>query len=112
MEFTIIGLFSLSLLLFVLSFLQKDRAKDVEKQLENLSIQLMQEMYQLKKKVSVLEEEIMISSNGSENLSLTGKRPLTRDDVLEMYEDGYSISDISIITNRREDEIEQLLAEK
>src|SRR5699024_1844089 len=101
-----------SILLFILSFLQRDRAKDVEKQLENLSIQLMQEMFQLKKKVTLLEEENMISTNNGDTLYKGENRQLTKDDVLEMYEQGYSITDISVITHRHEDEIEQLLAEK
>lgn len=112
MEFTIIVLFSLSIVLFVLSFFQKDKAKELEKQLENMSIQLMQEMYQLKKKVTVLEEEYLIPTDQSDSLSSNGKRPLTRDDVLELYEDGYSISEIAVMTEREENEIEQLLAEK
>ncbi|MCD8508759.1 MAG: hypothetical protein LRY73_01895 [Bacillus sp. (in: Bacteria)] len=57
MEWTIFLLFCLSAILFGLSMLQRDRSKDVEKQLENLSIQLMKEMHQLEKKVNDLEAE-------------------------------------------------------
>lgn len=57
MEWTIFLLFCLSAVLFGLSMLQRDHSKDVEKQLENLSIQLMKEMHQLEKKVNELENE-------------------------------------------------------
>ncbi|MDG5788750.1 hypothetical protein QA612_14840 [Evansella sp. AB-P1] len=106
MEFTIITLFCISILLFLVSIFQKDRTKEVEKQVENLSIQLMQEMYQLKKQVSIIEEETFISSG---NTRRNSHEQLTRDDVLSMYEDGYSIQDISDITNRSEEEIEDIL---
>ncbi|ADU29915.1 hypothetical protein [Evansella cellulosilytica] len=110
MEITIIILFVLSTLLFILSITQKDRSKEVEKQLENLSIQLMQEMYQIKKKVKVLEEETMLPS--LESNSANSNRPLTRDDVLTMYEDGYSVEDIAMITNKEEAVVEELLSSR
>lgn len=37
--------------------------KDVEKQLENFSISLMQEILKLKNKVTVLEEELMLTDS-------------------------------------------------
>ncbi|MFA9559375.1 hypothetical protein ACERII_18865 [Evansella sp. AB-rgal1] len=113
MQSTIIGLLILSILLFVLSIFQKDRGKEVEKQMENLSIQLMQEMYQIKKKVSLLEEELMVNSTNSlENMSLSHGTKLTRDDVLAMYEEGNTIQDIAALTNYSEVEIDELLSQK
>ncbi|MBU9722441.1 MULTISPECIES: hypothetical protein [Bacillaceae] len=98
--------FSISALLFILSFIQKDRSKELEKQVENLSIQLMQEMYQVKQKMKVIEEEFVISSNET----TTSPSTLTRDDILSMYEEGYSINDIASMTNRHEDDIDSILA--
>lgn len=60
MEMTIIVLLSISILLFFFSFFQRDRTKEVEKQVENFSISLMQEIMKLKKRVNILEEELMI----------------------------------------------------
>jgi uncharacterized protein YigA (DUF484 family) len=63
MDFSIstilIVLISLSILLFVLSFFKKDRVTELEKQMEALTIQMMQENYQLKKRLKVLEEELL-----------------------------------------------------
>jgi hypothetical protein len=47
--------------LFILSFFQKNKTKLVETQLENFTIQVMKEIYQVKKKVKIIEEELMIS---------------------------------------------------
>ncbi|SDY53912.1 hypothetical protein SAMN05421736_102213 [Evansella caseinilytica] len=109
MQLTIIILFVAAIFLLVLSFFQKDRAKDIEKQVENVSIQLMQEMYQLKKKVSLLEEEALVAPSLDTKTAFTEKK-LTRDDVLTMHEDGYSVSEIAEITNRAAEEIESLLS--
>ncbi len=58
-ESAIIGLFSFSIVLLVLSFFKKDKYKELENQVENLTMIVMQENYQLKKKMKVLEEELL-----------------------------------------------------
>ena len=109
MEWTIISLLGAGIILLILSFFQKDGTKDVEKQLENVSIQLMQEMYHLKKKVSLLEEEYMLNTSQSEE-KIMKPNILSRDDVLTMYEDGYSVPEIAGFTSRTEEEIGELLS--
>ncbi|WP_416149364.1 hypothetical protein ACM26V_24485 [Salipaludibacillus sp. HK11] len=112
MEWLIISLFILSAILFFLSFFQKRPNQALEKQLDNLSIQLMQEIYYLKKKVKVLEEEYMIGENRTNTEpSHHIPQPLSRDDVLSMHEEGHSVEDISLITDYPVDEIEELLAQ-
>jgi hypothetical protein len=108
MEWILIGVFSLSAILLLLSFFQKNPHQDVEKQLENLSIQMMQEIYYLKKKVTILEEEYVIGDAG---LSSDTRSTLTRDDVLAMHEDGHSVEEIASITENSIEKIEQLLAQ-
>ncbi|TMW74122.1 response regulator transcription factor [Alteribacter natronophilus] len=133
MGWTIALMFGVSALLFLLSFARKDPSKEMEKQLENFSISLMKEMYQLKKKVNVLEEEHMIANGTREAAAASledysfeekqsassqthsGEQPsrqLTRDDVLALYEEGYSVKAISEETYRTEQEIDDLLAKR
>lgn len=104
MEIVIIGLLSAAVLLFIISFFQKSSLKTIEKQLENQSIQMMQEVYQLKKKISALEEEFIIP------LDQAKSSRLSRDDVLSMYEEGYSVEDIADMTGRDPDDIEEILS--
>lgn len=59
METAIIGLFSFSIVLLVLSFFIGNKYKDLEAQVENLTMIVMKENYQLKKKMKVLEEELL-----------------------------------------------------
>lgn len=48
-----------AVVLFVLSFFLNDRFEKIESELEQLSISTMQDTYQLKKKVKILEEELL-----------------------------------------------------
>ncbi len=113
MEYTIITLFSIAIILFIVSFLIKDRNKEVEKQIENFSITLMQEIYQLKKKIKVLEEEILIGQDERyfTNHSTTPSQTVDRDKVLSLYEEGYSLEEIEGLTNLNREQIDQLLNE-
>ncbi len=110
MEITLITLFSLSILLFIVSFFKKDRNKEVEKQIENFSITLMQEIYQLRKKVKVLEEEILIGQDeryfiNNEEATET----IDRDQILSYYEDGYSLEEIEKMTGLSNEELNEIL---
>ncbi|MFD1066255.1 hypothetical protein [Oceanobacillus locisalsi] len=59
MLYAILAVVIIGIALFILSFFINDRLEEVESQLEQLSITTMQDTYQLKKKVSVLEEELL-----------------------------------------------------
>ncbi|MFC0299735.1 hypothetical protein ACFFIS_02675 [Virgibacillus soli] len=50
--------------LFIVSFFMQDKIEDIESQVEQLSISTMQDTYQMKKKIKILEEELL-----SDNLS-------------------------------------------
>lgn len=108
MEFTIIALFSLAIILFFLSFVKKDRNKDVERQIESFSITLMQEIYQLKKKVSVLEEEILIGRDNRYFID-ANHSSYDRDKILSLYEEGHSDSEVEDITGLSREEINEIL---
>jgi len=60
----IITIIVIAVVLFILSFFMDDKIAQLESEVEQLSITTMQETYQLKKKVKVLEEELL-----PENLS-------------------------------------------
>ena len=60
MEYMIIGLLAIAILLLLLSFFKRDKVNDLEEQLEQLSLMTIQEHYQLKKRIKILEEELLI----------------------------------------------------
>lgn len=59
-EYAMIALLGLSVFLFFISFFAKDDIKQIEEQLDHLTLSLAQETYQLKKRLQVLEEELLI----------------------------------------------------
>lgn len=60
--FVILILIIIGLVALALSYYKQDSIKQVESQLEENSITMMQELYKVKKKIHVLEEEMMISN--------------------------------------------------
>jgi hypothetical protein len=61
METVFIILLIAALLLFFLSFFLKDPYKQLREEVDQLSMQQLQEIYQIKKKLKILEEELLIS---------------------------------------------------
>lgn len=59
-EYTLIGLISFAIILLLISFFQKDRVKEVEEQVEQLTLSTMQQLYEIKKRVKALEEELLV----------------------------------------------------
>lgn len=57
----LISLFVFSILLLLVSFFLKDPYKEIREELDQLSMQQLQEVYQIKKKLKVLEEELLVS---------------------------------------------------
>ena len=64
MLYVIITIIVIAVVLFILSFFMDDKIAQLESEVEQLSITTMQDTYQLKKKVKILEEELL-----PENLS-------------------------------------------
>ncbi|MFV8826650.1 hypothetical protein [Alkalihalobacterium sp. APHAB7] len=112
MEVVIIVLFVLAIFLLIASFFIKDRTKDLENQLESFSMTFMQEIYQLKKKVTILEEEILSGSDEA-YFTQTLKKNTTNDllnEVAAYYEAGYAIEKIAELTTLSESEVLGLIA--
>ncbi|MDQ0233622.1 hypothetical protein [Metabacillus malikii] len=59
MNVMIIILFIISIVLLGISFFQRDNVKELEQELDHLQLSAMQEIYKLKKKMRVVEEELL-----------------------------------------------------
>ncbi|MFC4738119.1 hypothetical protein ACFO4L_16210 [Bacillus daqingensis] len=93
----LIGVFSLSALFFAVAFFKKDPYKQLDRQLEQQSIQMMQEVYLLKKKIEQLEARL----DGPD---------VSRDELLTLQEKGHSPESISHKTGVSVKDIERILA--
>ncbi|MBO0995240.1 hypothetical protein [Bacillus sp. SD088] len=113
MHTLVIILLSLAVLLFLISLFQPDRTKALEKELEQVSMKLLQENYLLKKRVKVLEEELLASDFQE---SFVTKEPINKpneilkNQVIALYHQGLSLGQISKQSSLPISHVQQILA--
>lgn len=105
MEYLLIGLFAFSIILLLISFFKKDHVK-LEDEMEQMTITHMQEMYQIKKRINILEEELLIqenppsykvqkSSTYKPNNTSSQINEILKIQVLSLYKQGLSLEQIA-----------------
>jgi len=93
-----VTLIIIGIILIILSFFIKDTNKKIEKDMEELSFSLYQEISTLKRRMKIIEEELMIENMGKP--LPTKKSPpviheILKNQVLELHKQGFSIDEIS-----------------
>ncbi|WP_112181316.1 MULTISPECIES: hypothetical protein [Paraliobacillus] len=110
MLYTIISLLVIVIVLFIISFFANNKFKLLEDQLEQISLSSLQETYQMKKKIKILEEELL--SDDMEEFDLQKPKqtqtPLMRR-VQQMHLAGNSAAEIARSTNLSEYDIHSLI---
>ena len=118
MNTLLLSLLSLAIILFIAAFFKKDRVANLEEDLEQLTLTHMQDIYLLKKKIKILEEEFL-----SEDLPLspfpaqkTKKQQapineILKNQVLSLYQQGLSLKQISAQSTLSTDIITELIEE-
>lgn len=121
MIYLLVSILVIALILFVISFFVDDNVKQLEEQFEQFSISTMQDTYQMKKKIKILEEELLTSpSNVSEphnkqqeNLPDAVKnKPLLIQKVYHLQQQGYSHEEIAKQTALSTHDIQTILTNK
>ncbi|WP_345239685.1 hypothetical protein [Pontibacillus salipaludis] len=112
MIYMFLTLFSVALVLYILSFFTKSRIQDLEEQIEEISLNTIQETYQLKKKMKVLEEELLIEEDAGPFYKESVSRASNESDggsighkVLTLYQEGYTTKEIAEKTSMKEHDI-------
>jgi hypothetical protein len=106
MEIIIILLFSLAIVLLIVSFFKKDKVAQLEEELEQVTLNYMQDIYQLKKKVRIIEEEFLIQDEPIHPVKNKIKQPVSSNEmepihkilksqVLSLYSQGLSLDQIA-----------------
>jgi DNA invertase Pin-like site-specific DNA recombinase len=98
LEVLLMILMIFSILLFFLSFFQKDRYSALAKEVEDLSMTMLQENYQMKKRLKVLEEELMMDGESSKKSPYTVRKPIhevVRNQVIALYQQGIPLDQIA-----------------
>ncbi|MFS0613872.1 hypothetical protein [Lederbergia ruris] len=113
MHTLVIILFSLSILFFLISLFQPDRTKALEKELEQLSMKLLQENYLLKKRVKVLEEELL-TPDFQESFSMKepSNKPneILKNQVIALYHQGLNLGQISKQSSLPINKVQQIIS--
>ncbi|MGP4042358.1 hypothetical protein ACTWP4_20960 [Gracilibacillus sp. D59] len=104
MLFTIGTVIIIAVILWIVSFFMQDKFKQLEDQFEQFSISSLQETYQLKKKINILEEELLIDDFSVEQ-SISSRNnqqtPIMRK-VKELYNQGHDTDYIAEHVNMNE----------
>ncbi|MGD7043973.1 hypothetical protein [Jeotgalibacillus proteolyticus] len=106
------------ILLLVLSFFIKDRSKSNEQEIEDLSMNLYQEISQLKKRIKVLEEELMVdtkfipSKKAPSAPKTVQKKPINEiivNQVLSLHKQGVSTDQIITLSSLPKEEVQSII---
>lgn len=119
----------IGIICMIISFFLKDSSKKIENELEELSISLYQETNSLKRRVKLIEEELLLDSNLKVSVTKTAKnkpktiasqpvknktnvKPINEilvQQVIELNKQGYSLSDIKKLSSLNEEQILSIL---
>lgn len=118
LEVLFISLLVLALILFLLSFFLKDPYKELREEIDHLSMQQLQELYQVKKKLKVLEEELLVNeielSPSIAQIPVTEKKvvhDIIKNQVWSLANQGTPIEQIAQLSSLPIQDVQSILME-
>ncbi|MBC1473110.1 hypothetical protein HB852_00575 [Listeria grandensis] len=113
MTVLIIILLACSVVLFLLSFMQKGNSKQLENEMEEIASQLMQENFELKKRVSTLENTLKVDADSVTPVRTSSKklRDLRKKQIITLYTSGVTIEEIVTQSELSKDQVNEIIAE-
>jgi hypothetical protein len=115
MGYVMIGLIAAAILLLILSFFLKDPYKSIREEIDQVSIHQIQELYLIKKKLKVLEEELLVDGADAKPagrpLSPGPVNPILKNQVLSLSQQGLSIDQISKQSSLSRDSVQEIVNE-
>ncbi|WP_227395149.1 hypothetical protein [Jeotgalibacillus aurantiacus] len=112
MEWTYVVTAGIGMLFLIISFFIKDRSKQNEEELQDLSMNLYQELYQLKKRTKLLEEELMIENSRPVKTAVKKSKPVNEiivNQVLSLHKQGLKAEQISNLSSLPVSEVKTLI---
>ncbi|WP_449621309.1 hypothetical protein [Robertmurraya sp. Marseille-Q9965] len=117
MDYVMPGLIVLAILLLILSFFLKDPYKELKNELDQFSMQQIQDMYQLKRKIKILEEELLIDESGFQTppvFSHSNKKEIhaiLKNQVWSLAKQGLTIDQIAKQSSLSPDDVQAIINE-
>src|SRR5690625_7542976 len=112
MNYAISILIAVAVIIIILSFMMNDKFNELENQIEENSIYALQDTYQIKKILKILEEELLTESNSEPIPSIHGhinNKPILIQKVHHLHEQGHSIEAIAKQTDLSEHDIQTII---
>lgn len=112
-----LGLLGFSLLLLLFSFFQRDPYKELKEEVDQLTLQQVQEVYQMKKKIKILEEELLITDDDLSTTKIPVMRKqreihdIIKNQVWALAQQGKPIEQIAAQSSLSVDEVYAILKE-
>lgn len=116
-----IGLFGFSVILLIISAFVKDPYKLIREEIDQLSMQQIQELYIIKKKLKVLEEELLVTDESFQPALSLQEQPygngqkeiheIIKNQVWSLVQQGLSVDQIARQSSLTPSEVESILAE-
>jgi predicted transposase YdaD len=111
------GLLIFSVLLLFISFFMSDPYKEIREEIDELSMQQMKEIYQIKKKLKIIEEELLMSDEEIGKIIQRNEPPkvkkeinaIIRNQVLLLAEQGLSVDQIAKQSSLTIDDVNRIL---
>ncbi|APH04379.1 hypothetical protein [Bacillus weihaiensis] len=113
MTIMIIILFIISIVLIGISYFQRDNVKELEQELDHLQLSAMQEIYKLKKKMRIVEEELLQNDTPLKETttSMANDEAQNPARILAKFRQGMSLEAIALSESSTVEEI-KLIVEK
>jgi predicted Rossmann fold nucleotide-binding protein DprA/Smf involved in DNA uptake len=113
MGYVLLSLLVVSTLLLILSFFVKDPIKELKNEVDQLSLNQIQELYQMKRKIKILEEELLVSD--SDFASTTSQKrevhAILKNQVWSLSQQGLSMDQIAKQSSLPIEDVEMILNE-
>nr|WP_309543415.1 hypothetical protein [Cytobacillus firmus] len=121
MESIMLALLILSIGLLILSVFLKDPYKELREEMDQMSMQQIQEMYQIKKKLKVLEEELLVgeepfiqqvpAESSAHSLVKREVHEIIKNQVMLLTRQGLSVEQIARQSSLSPDEVKTIQTE-
>ncbi|MGE8204516.1 hypothetical protein ACQKP0_08115 [Heyndrickxia sp. NPDC080065] len=115
MNILIILLLIMSILLFVFSFFQNDQSSSLKKEVDDLSMNLYQETYQMNKRIKVLEEELLVDDQMMKKELAKSSKPIVNEilqnQVVALFKQGLNVEQISKQSALSQSEVKNIISE-
>ncbi|WP_035052550.1 hypothetical protein [Carnobacterium pleistocenium] len=105
----VIVLLVIAIALIGWSFYRKDNGEKIKEEFEELSLQLMQDIYSLKKRISTIEEQLNIETK--ETPTSAKIHNVLKKHVISLYTQGVALEDIVMQTRLSEATIKVVIDE-